>query len=244
MITLTNVHKRYWTNRGEPHWVLRGITLTFPSDVNVGILGRNGAGKSTLLRLMAGLDTPTIGTIERTARMSWPLGITKGLQGSLTGRQNARFICRIYGYENEALDERVTFIQSYSELGELFDEPVRTYSAGMRGRLNFAVAQAFRFDMYLADEGMGTGDAVFKKKAKRALRNRFNRSGLILVSHNEATLRAFCDAAVWLHEGKAYWFDSVGKAVRQYKKSLRAPDSMQDAPADTEETAGNVPASC
>ena len=72
MITLNDVHKRYWTSRGEPHWVLRGISLTFPADRNTAIIGRNGAGKSTLLRLMAGLDMPTLGTVECTARVSWP----------------------------------------------------------------------------------------------------------------------------------------------------------------------------
>jgi capsular polysaccharide transport system ATP-binding protein len=220
MIALHDVHKRYWTDRGEPHWVLRGITLTFPTDRNTGILGRNGAGKSTMLRLMAGIDMPTRGTVERTGRLSWPLGITRGLQGALTGRQNARFICRLYGYENEALDERLAFIQSYSELGEFFDEPVRTYSSGMRGRLNFAVAQAFEFEMYLVDEGMGAGDIMFKKRAKAALRNRYESSGLVLISHNLSTLRNFCDAAVWLHEGQGYWFDSVNEAYREYRKSL------------------------
>jgi capsular polysaccharide transport system ATP-binding protein len=221
MIALTDVHKRYWLSNGEPHWVLRGITVTFPSDKNTAVIGRNGAGKSTLLRLMAGIDTPTLGKIERTVRLSWPLGITKGLQRNLTGRQNARFICRIYGYEDEALNERVEFIRSYSKLKTFFDEPVSSYSAGMRGRLNFAVAQAFQFEMYIADEGMGAGDAAFKRQAKKALRSRFQRSGLVLVSHNEATLKNFCDAAMWLHQGKAYWFDSVGDAFREYKKSMK-----------------------
>jgi capsular polysaccharide transport system ATP-binding protein len=218
MIRLTDVHKRYWTSRGEPHWVLRGINLTFPVDRGTAIIGRNGAGKSTLLRIMSGLDMPTRGRVECTARVSWPLGITRGMQLDLSGRQNARFICRLYGLEDEALDDRIAFIESYAELEELFDEPVRTYSAGMRGRLNFAIAQAFKFEMYLADEGLGAGDRIFKRKARRALKNRFNRAGLILVSHNEATLRAFCDAAVWLHEGQAHWFDTVGEALKEYKR--------------------------
>jgi capsular polysaccharide transport system ATP-binding protein len=220
MITLNDVHKRYWTDRGEPHWVLRGITLTFPGNKNTGILGRNGAGKSTLMRLMAGLDMPTRGTIERSGRLSWPLGLTKGLQRNLTGRQNARFICRLHGYDDDALEERLDFIQSYSELGDFFDEPVRTYSSGMRGRLNFAVAQAFQFEMYLVDEGMGAGDLRFKERAQEALRSRYENSGLVLISHNLATLENFCDYAVLLHEGKAYWFDSVSEAYREYRKSI------------------------
>ena len=219
MIVLNDVHKRYWTRRGEPHWVLKGITMTFPRDTNVGIIGRNGAGKSTLLRLMAGLDTPTRGTIERKVRMSWPLGLTRGLQSALTGRQNARFICRLYGYEGEELDERVASIFEYSELDEAFDEPVNTYSSGMRGRLNFSIAHSFQFEMYLADEGIGAGDATFKNKVKTALEQRFNNASLIVVSHNEKTIARFCEAAVWLHEGKAHWFDTVREAFKAYRRA-------------------------
>jgi len=221
MITLTDVHKRYWTSRGEPHWVLRGITLAFPADRNTGIIGRNGAGKSTMLRLMSGLDMPTRGHVERTGRVSWPLGLTSSTVNRLTGRQNAKFICRIHGFEDEIKD-RVDFIHAYSELGDMFDEEVRTYSAGMRGRLNFAIARAFEFDMYIADEGMGAGDAAFKGKAQKALRDTFKRSGLVLVSHNETTLKQFCDYAVWLHEGQAYSFDSVDEALKNYRQSIKA----------------------
>jgi capsular polysaccharide transport system ATP-binding protein len=221
MIVLNDVHKRYWTSRGEPHWVLRGITLTFPRDKNVGIIGRNGAGKSTMLRLMAGLDVPTRGTIEAKARLSWPLGLTRGLQGTLTGRQNARFICRLYGYEGEELDERVATIHAFSELGEAFDEPVNNYSSGMRGRVNFSIAHSFQFEMYLADEGMGAGDETFKDKVKSALEQRFKRSSLVVVSHNERTIARFCEAAVWLNEGKAEWFDTVRGAFKAYRRMRR-----------------------
>jgi capsular polysaccharide transport system ATP-binding protein len=221
MIILNDVHKRYWTSRGEPHWVLKGISLTFPRDKNVGIIGRNGAGKSTLLRLIAGLDTPTRGSIERKARLSWPLGLTRGVQPSLTGRQNARFICRLYGYEGDALDERVESIREFSEIEDAFDEPVNTYSSGMRGRLNFSIAHAFQFEMYLADEGLGAGDATFKDKVESALDARFEGAALIVVSHNERTIARFCQAAVWLHEGQGYWFDSVRAAFKAYRRSTR-----------------------
>ena len=220
MIILNDVHKRYWTSRGEPHWVLKGITVTFPRGKNVGIIGRNGAGKSTLLRLMAGLDMPTRGTIEcKGMRMSWPLGLTKGMQNNLTGRQNARFICRLYGYEGEELDERVASIWEFSELDEAFDEPVHTYSSGMRGRLNFSIANAFQFEMYLADEGMGAGDTTFKDKVQSALEQRFSKASLVVVSHNERTIARFCEAAVLLDEGKAYWFDTVREAFKAYRRS-------------------------
>jgi len=216
MIGLSDVHKRYWTRHGEPHWVLRGVSLTFPSDRNVGVIGVNGAGKSTLLRLIAGIDMPTRGEIRVESRVSWPIGLTRGLQQTLTGRQNARFICRIHGFEDD-LQDRLEFVQSFSELGAAFDEPVRTYSTGMRARLNFSLSLAFDFDMYLVDEVMAVGDTAFKTKSREAMRSLASRASMIIVSHSEVLIKSFCDSAVLLHEGRAHWFDSVKDAVREYK---------------------------
>jgi capsular polysaccharide transport system ATP-binding protein len=218
MITVTDVHKRYWKRRGEPHWVLRGVSIAFPADRNVGVIGVNGAGKSTLLRLIAGIDRPTRGEIRVDSRVSWPIGLTRGLQPALTGRQNARFICRIHGFEEE-LQDRLGFVRYFSELGEAFDEPVRTYSNGMRARLNFSLSLAFEFDMYMVDEAMGAGDAAFRSKSSKAMKDLANRSSMIIVSHSEETIKAFCHSAVWLQDGKAYWFDSVDDAMKEYKRA-------------------------
>ncbi len=95
MIIVDDVHKRYQTENGPGKWVLQGVSLTIPSKTNVGLVGRNGAGKSTMLRLIGGVDQPTRGRVERHCRVSWPLGFGGGLQGSLSGRQNAKFICRM-----------------------------------------------------------------------------------------------------------------------------------------------------
>jgi len=224
MITVTDVHKRYWKRRGEPHWVLRGVSVTFPADRNVGVIGVNGAGKSTLLRLMAGIDMPTRGEIHVDSRVSWPIGLTRGLQPTLTGRQNARFICRIHGFEEE-MQDRLGFVRYFSELGEAFDEPVRTYSTGMRARLNFSLSLAFEFDMYIVDEAMAAGDAAFKAKSSRAMKDLANRAAMIIVSHSEDIIKSFCDSAVWLHDGKAYWFDSVKDAMKEYKSANKVARS-------------------
>jgi len=224
MITVTDVHKRYWKRRGEPHWVLRGVSVTFPADRNVGVIGVNGAGKSTLLRLMAGIDMPTRGEIRVDSRVSWPIGLTRGLQPTLTGRQNARFICRIHGFEEE-MQDRLGFVQYFSELGEAFDEPVQTYSTGMRARLNFSLSLAFEFDMYIVDEAMAAGDAAFKAKSSRAMKDLANRAAMIIVSHSEDIIKSFCDSAVWLHDGKAYWFDSVKDAMKEYKSANKVARS-------------------
>ncbi len=217
MIAVTDVHKRYWLRSGEPHWVLRGVTLKLPADRNTGVIGVNGAGKSTLLRLIAGIDKPTRGEIRVDSRVSWPIGLTRGLQPMLTGRQNARFICRIHGFEDE-LQNRLDFVHSFSELGTSFEEPVWTYSSGMRARLNFSLSIAFEFDMYLIDEVMAVGDASFREKSQNAIRALADRAGMVIVSHSAKIIRSLCQSVVWLHNGEARWFDSPSYAVKAFSK--------------------------
>jgi capsular polysaccharide transport system ATP-binding protein len=219
MIVLDDVHKRYRTANGPGKWVLNGINLTIPKTCNVGLMGVNGAGKSTLLRLIGGIDEPTKGEVKRQCRVSWPLGLSSAHQGSLTGRQNAKFLCRVYGRDEE-MEERLAFIHDFCELGDAFDEPVKTYSSGMRARLSFALSLAFDFDVYLVDELTAVGDAPFKKKSRQAFKKLAGRSGLIMVSHQEKTLKQFCTSGIWLHKGQAHWFDKVNDALKAYAESL------------------------
>lgn len=223
MIIVNDIHKRYRTPHGMSRWVLQGVSFAIPSNLNVGLVGRNGAGKSTLLNLIGGVDTPTRGAIERRCRVSWPMGYGGGLQGSLTGRQNAKFVCRLHGFGMPAaMAERIAHIEDFAELGASFDEPVRTYSSGMKSRLQFGLSLAFDFDVYISDEATSAGDAAFRKKASQAFRDIADRSGLIMVSHNDGTLREFCQAGIWLHGGQAYWFDSIEDALKSYKESISA----------------------
>ncbi|WP_343677645.1 ABC transporter ATP-binding protein [Comamonas testosteroni] len=221
MIIVSNVHKRYQTPHGAGRWILKGINLTIPPKVSVGLVGRNGAGKSTLLNLIGGVDTPTKGTVERRSRVSWPMGYGGGLQGSLTGRQNAKFVSRLHGFDSlQAMTEKISYIQDFSELGSSFDEPVRTYSSGMKSRLQFGLSLAFDFDVYISDEATSAGDASFRKKASDAFKRIADRSGLIMVSHSDGTLREFCQAGIWLHDGQVYWFDDIEDALKNYKDSI------------------------
>lgn len=219
MIVVDNLYKRYLTEHGPGHWVLEGASFTIPRNVSVGLVGRNGAGKSTLLRLIGGVDHPDRGSIQRHCRVSWPMGLVGGLNTSLTGRQNAKFVCRVLGHEEDMAD-KLSFIEDFAEIGEAFDEPVKTYSSGMQSRLKFGISLAFEFDVYISDEVTSAGDAAFKNKASQAFRQLADRAGLIMVSHGEGTLREFCQAGIWLHEGKAYWFDKIDDALRNYKESL------------------------
>ena len=198
---------------------MKGVSFTIPPLLNVGLVGRNGAGKSTLLRLIGGIDIPTRGHIERHCRVSWPMGFGGGLQGSLTGRQNAIFVCRIHGHEKDLAD-RLAYIEDFAELGDEFDEPVNTYSSGMKSRLQFGLSLAFDFDVYISDEVTATGDAAFKKKAAAAFKKISDHAGLIMVSHGEGTLKEFCTAGIWLHEGQAHWFDRIEDALKAYRESF------------------------
>jgi capsular polysaccharide transport system ATP-binding protein len=219
MILVNDVHKRYQTDHGPGKWVLQGINLRFPPKVNVGLIGRNGAGKSTLLRLIGGVDQPNKGSIERRCRVSWPMGFGGGLQSSLTGRQNAKFVCRIHGHEAD-MNDRIDYIKSFSELGDAFDEPIKTYSSGMRSRLQFAFSLAFDFDVYISDEVTASGDAAFRNKAATAFKKLSDHASIIMVSHGEGTLKQFCTAGIWLNNGKAHWFDDINDALKAYKESL------------------------
>lgn len=216
-----NVYKRYLTENGPGRWVLQGVSLTIPRNISVGLVGRNGAGKSTLLNLIGGSDTPNRGRIVRRCRVSWPMGLVGGLHLDLSGRQNAKFVCRILGHERD-IDEKINYIQDFTEIGSAFDEPVQTYSSGMRSRLRFGISLAFDFDVYISDEVTSAGDRAFQAKASAAFRGLAEKRGLIMVSHSEGTLRDFCQAGVWLHEGKAYWFDELEDALKNYRESIKA----------------------
>ncbi len=221
MISVIDVHKRYQTPHGPSKWILQGVNLTIPQKINVGLVGANGAGKSTLLRIIGGVDQPTRGHVQRDCRVSWPMGFGGGLQGSLTGRQNTKFVSRIHGHERD-IPDRIAFVEDFAELAEAFDEPVKTYSSGMKSRLQFGLSLAFDFDVYISDEVTATGDARFKAKAAAAFRRVADHAGLIMVSHGEGTLRQFCQAGIWIHQGRAHWFDQIDDALRAYKESQTA----------------------
>lgn len=218
MIIAENLGKKYATRTGPPNWVLRDINFTIPPKLNVGIVGRNGAGKSTLLRIIGGPEKPTTGKLRCTSHVSWPVGFGGGMQGSLTGRQNAKFLCRIQGREQDST-ELLKRMQDFAEIGSAFDEQVRTYSTGMKARLQFAMSLSFDFDVYISDEVTAVGDATFQKKALAHFKALVGKAGIIMVSHSNATLKDFCEAGIWLDRGYAHWYDDIDDAIAAYKAS-------------------------
>ncbi len=212
MIALSNVHKAYATASG-PSVVLDGVDMVLGRGESIGILGRNGAGKSTMIRIISGAEQPDSGTVERTMSVSWPLAFGGAFQGSLTGLDNLRFICRVYGVD---LDERLQFVEDFAELGIYLREPVRTYSAGMRARLAFAGSMVVDFDCFLIDEIVAVGDARFQAKCHEELFVKRADRAMIIVSHDPGYIRAHCQRAAVLHQGQLLHFPSVDEAFAFY----------------------------
>jgi capsular polysaccharide transport system ATP-binding protein len=219
MIVFDNVSKIFRARDGL-RTVLRDVSVSFDPDRNYGILGTNGAGKSTLLRLISGASAPTSGRIRRSGRISWPLGFSGGIHGQLSGRENAEFVARIYG---ENVRRVQAFVADFAELGRYFDMPAETYSSGMRARLAFGLSMAIDFDCYLVDELTAVGDARFNEKCANAFARRRERSRVIMVSHQMATIRRFCDAGAVLDNGRLTLYDSLDQAAMAYQAVLTAP---------------------
>lgn len=213
MIHIEHVTKRYATRHGEVT-VLDDVNLTIRPGEKVGILGRNGAGKSTIIRLISGAERPSAGHIRREMSVSWPLAFGGAFQGSLTGLDNLRFICRVYGKSTE---DRIAYVQEFSELGRYLREPVKTYSAGMRARLAFAISMVVEFDCFLIDEIVAVGDSRFHEKCRIELFEKRKDRAMIIVSHDPGYVRAHCDRAAVLVQGKLSTFDHVDDAFAFYQ---------------------------
>lgn len=208
MIKFDNVSKSYRIHRFVKP-VLNNINFLLERGESIGICGANGAGKSTLMRMLAGVEPPTSGVISRTMTTSWPLGYGSAFQPGLTGADNARFIARIYGMDE---DELLTKVEEFAQLGPYLHQPVNTYSTGMGARLAFGVSLTIDFDCYLIDEVVSAGDARFRAKSEAALLERRERSSLIMISHDPGTLQQYCSRGAVLYGGALTFFDSVSEA--------------------------------
>ncbi len=245
MIEIRNLYKRYHNHHGSD-WVLKDINLTIPTGVSVGLIGANGAGKSTLLRLIAGMDSPERGEVIRHSRISWPVGLAGGMQNNMTGRQNAKFVARVQGSNPKDVRRVIQFVEEFAEIGEAFDEPVRTYSSGMRSRVSFGLSLAFDFDVYISDEATAVGDKAFKDKAKALFQSKVGKASLIMVSHSEGILKDLCQAGLYLKEGQAYWYDDIKEAVKVYHSDIQAgkapvPKANADNPRRFDHLPGTIP---
>jgi capsular polysaccharide transport system ATP-binding protein len=212
MIRCIDIVKDYPAHRGKRR-VLNRVNFDVQRGQKLGIVGRNGAGKSTLIRIMGGVEVPTSGRIERTMSVSWPLAFSGAFQGSLSGLDNLRFICRIYGLDYEPTRK---FIDDFAELGAQLGEPVKTYSSGMRARLAFALSIAIEFDCYLIDEVIMVGDARFYQRCRDELFSKREDRALIIVSHDMNFIKDTCTSAAVIHNSVLTMCSSVNEAVEVY----------------------------
>lgn len=218
MIKFQSVTKFYPTKQGR-HYVLKDVTLSLPTDVNIGVLGPNGAGKSTLIRMLGGADSPNKGEILSDRNISWPLGLQGGLQGSMSGRENVRFVARIHGYrDTHQIEERVA---NFAEIGKFFDEPVKKYSSGMKSRVSFGLTMAFDFDfdVLLIDELNAVGDANFRKKSQALLEEKFSKTKIIMVNHSMGELKKYCSAGLVIKNAQLYFYDDINGAIEDYEET-------------------------
>ncbi len=220
MIRLENVTKFYELKGGDRHYVLQDLTLEIPPNRNIAILGPNGAGKSTLLRMIGGAESPNSGRIVSDAHISWPLGVSAGFQGSLTARENIEFVCRINGLSQKETREVIQNVQEFAEIGNFFEQDMKTYSSGMRARVAFGLSIVFDFDYYLIDELTSVGDAAFRAKAQAEFKKIRERASLIFVSHNMAMLQEACDAAIVLGGGNAVYYPDIDRGIDAYEETL------------------------
>ena len=167
MIEVKNLTKSFIYDDGKRNYIFKNLNFTIKKGVSIGLLGGNGAGKSTLIRILGGIEYADSGYINKTCSVSWPFGIASGFQGSLTASENVQFVSKIYGtHSYKEIKEKIDIVRDFADIGDYFDRPYKTYSSGMRGRVSFGLSLAFRFDVYLLDEVIATGDLGFREKCK------------------------------------------------------------------------------
>ncbi len=197
----------------HPHCVLDDVSISFPRNRSVGILGHRGSGKSTLVKLLTGAVAPTRGTIRRHCSVSFPIGYTGGMSRHMSGLENVTFLARLYGVD---IDEVVTFVSEFSGLGKVLHEPLASYSGEKRGRFILSASYALPFDIYVADGTIIGGPPNFREKCKVYVQELRTRAGLVIVTGNTNVVRQFCDAVGVLHDQRIHFFDEAREGLRYF----------------------------
>lgn len=220
MIKVENITK-YYRVKGRKKIVFKDLNLLLTAGGRLALLGPNGAGKSTLLRVLCGIEQPNSGSITRSSSISWPVGLGRGFIPNLTGKENVRFVCRLFNCSKEETRRRIGFVQDFAEIGSYFEMPIVTYSSGMRSRLAFGLSMAFDFDYYVIDEVMAVGDPNFKLKCREMLNEKLQGKGLIMVSHSMWDVRNFCDQGLYLNNGVLQYESDIDKLIELYKSDCQ-----------------------
>nr|WP_131781626.1 ABC transporter ATP-binding protein [Legionella gresilensis] len=216
MIEAINISKHYKV-QGKKHTVFNNLSLCIEPGERIALMGPNGAGKSTLLRILCGIEKPSSGVVNITSSLSWPVGVAGGFIGNLTGRENVKFVCRLFMTDRDETKHKINFVQDFAEIGHYFDMPMQTYSSGMRSRLAFGLSMAFDFDFYIVDEALAVGDVTFRKKCKQIFNQKAESKGIIMVSHSIGLIREFCTQGVFLSGSSATKVNTIEEIASLYR---------------------------
>ena len=223
VLELEHVGVAYRRRGGELYWALRDVSLTLRHGETLGVVGRNGVGKTSLLKVIAGIIDPDRGRIHNAGVSASLLSLQVGFVPLLTGRENAILSGMLLGAPRERLERNMEEMIAFAELEDFIDEPVASYSAGMRARLGFSVAMQADPDVLLIDEVLGVGDTAFRRKSSEEIRRRIrsNRS-VILVSHNIGMMRGLCDRVLWIEKGVSTMQGAADEVLDAYEADTAA----------------------
>ncbi|WP_420434312.1 ABC transporter ATP-binding protein [Hyphobacterium sp.] len=214
---------------------LSGVSFDLESGGRLAIIGENGSGKTTLLQVLAEIYTPDAGEVVIEGRTTSVVNINLGMSLEASGHNNITLRGLAAGRSRREIEEHRADIVAFSELGEFLDLPVQTYSAGMRMRLNFAIATAFQPEILILDEWLSAGDAAFRKKATARMQSFVEQAGiLILASHSRQLMEATCDRAIWLDHGVVRAEGDVKEIADAYDEEMMRRQKLRDARAQAE----------
>lgn len=232
-------------------WALQDVSLQLEQGARLGIVGENGSGKSTLLKILAGVVTPTRGAVHVQGRVSALLELGAGFNPELTGLENIRQFCMLYGMHGDAVEEAQSNIKGFSDLGDAISHPVKTYSSGMAVRLGFSCAVYVQPDILIIDEALSVGDAYFQNKCLQKIKQMLDQGTTFLyVTHSPDSIRSLCDRAIWLDKGKVRMSGSAKDVGAFYQTHVfnkitnhQAPSSAQSDEHNSDTVAGTTESS-
>jgi teichoic acid transport system ATP-binding protein len=233
-IEFRNVSKRYRLYRSDRHrlfgifsskvpykevYANRAVTFTINKGESVAVMGRNGAGKSTMLKMITGVVFPSSGEVVVNGRVSALLELTAGFDPEFTGRENVRLRGQIWGLEGEEIAALEETVIDFADIGDYIDQPVRTYSSGMKARVGFAISASINPEILVVDEALAVGDKQFREKCDAKIKEIMRKEGVtvIFVTHSSGAAEAICDRGLVLKKGRLAFDGSIDEAVEFYE---------------------------
>ncbi|MBJ2128707.1 ABC transporter ATP-binding protein [Alteromonas sp. IB21] len=225
-LSLKDVCLTFRTRKGffryHQHYALKNVSFQVFKGETLGVIGRNGCGKSTLLKVLAGILKADSGELVSNVNYISLQSLATGFDRQLSGRDNAILSAMLLGHSKEAALNALPSILEFSELGDAFEQPVKSYSSGMRSRLGFSVAMLMEADVLLVDETLGVGDTRFKRKAEKAILSRINSDQtVVFVSHSAGQVKRLCSRVVWLEHGEVKKVGPADILVDEYEEFIQ-----------------------